>query len=222
MKDFLKRTEEDNSEGWLVLWGDMLSVLLTFFILLFGVAQMDQGKYAEIMSAIGDSFRGSNEEDLGVLDNENDLIDLEILVKKMKEAIAELNLTDALDITIDSRGAVLYAPGEVFFISGEAEINDLGKTFLGKISSLIKRVPYMVRVEGHTDDVPIKTLKFPSNWELSSARASSVVRYFIEEANISPERFSASGFSKYRPLFPQVPANRSRNRRVEIIILRAQ
>jgi chemotaxis protein MotB len=222
MKDFLKRPKEEDSQEWIVIWGDMFSVLLTFFILLFGVSQMDQAKYTEIMTSISDAFKGSNVEELGVLDNENDIMDIEILSQKIKESIAEMNLTDELDISIDNRGAVLYAPGETFFASGEAEISKRGKAFLKKISTFLRKVPYRISVEGHTDDVPIHSEKFASNWELSSARASSVVRYFIEEENINPSRLSASGYSKYRPLFPQVPANRAKNRRVEIIVLRAK
>jgi chemotaxis protein MotB len=222
MKDFLKRPQEGDSQEWTVMWGDMLSVLLTFFILLFGVSQMDQGKYSEIMTSIGEAFQGSNVEELGVLDNENDLIDIEIISQKIKETIAEMNLSDELDISIDGRGAVLYAPGEAFFASGESKISKRGKTFLSKISTFLRKVPYKISVEGHTDDVPVNSAKFSSNWELSSSRASSVVSYFIEEENINPMRLSASGYSKYKPLFPQVPANRAKNRRVEIIVLRAQ
>lgn len=221
MKAYFKKKEEEQTEGWIIIWGDMLSVVLTFFILLFGVSQVDTGKYSEITASLMDSFGGSDmEQGIQTSGLNKDLVDMNILVKKIKDAIAEQNLEDGLEISLDHRGAVLHAPGEVFFKSGEAEILDQGKVFLTKLSGLLKQVPYKILVEGHSDDVPINTPRFPSNWELSTGRASSVVRFLIEEAEIPPERLAAAGYSKYKPRFAPTPENRSRNRRVEIIMLR--
>ena len=230
MRYFTTKSNSDNeAPAWIVIWGDMLAVILTFFILLFGISEIDSVKYAEIATELSDSLGGSFEGELGSRGKESelaslgikdDLIDLNTLAKKIKEAIAEQNLEEALDITIDHRGVVLSAPGEVFFRSGEAEILEEGGLFLRKLSSLLKMVPYNILIEGHTDDVPINTPKYPSNWELSTGRAASVIRFFIEEENISPQRLSAAGYAEYKPRFPQIPENRAKNRRVEIIILR--
>ncbi|HUU49995.1 MAG TPA: OmpA family protein [Nitrospinota bacterium] len=230
MRPFLiKSNRDDEGATWIVIWGDMLAVILTFFILLVGISEIDTAKYSEIATELSDSLGGSLEGELGshgkdselaTLGIKTDLIDLNTLAKKIKEAIAEQNLEEALDITIDHRGAVLSAPGETFFKSGEADILGKGVLFLRKLSALLKTVPYNILVEGHTDDVPINTPRYPSNWELSTGRASSVVRFFIEEENIPPQRLSAAGYAEYKPRFPQIPENRAKNRRVEIIILR--
>ncbi|MBI3600596.1 MAG: OmpA family protein [Nitrospinae bacterium] len=98
-------------------------------------------------------------------------------------------------------------------------MNEEIKYFLESVNEIVKDVPYKILVEGHTDDVPIKTERFPSNWELSSSRASSVVKYFIEKG-IAPQRLSAVGYAEFKPRFPKTPENRPKNRRVEIIILR--
>jgi chemotaxis protein MotB len=230
MRPFLtKSNRDDEGPTWIVIWGDMLAVILTFFILLVGISEIDTVKYSEIATELSDSLGGSlggelgshgKDSELATLGIKTDLIDLNTLAKKIKEAIAEQNLEEALDITIDHRGAVLSAPGETFFKSGEADILEEGVLFLRKLSALLKTVPYNILVEGHTDDVPINTPRYPSNWELSTGRASSVVRFFIEEENIPPQRLSAAGYAEYKPRFPQIPENRAKNRRVEIIILR--
>ncbi|MBI3014494.1 MAG: OmpA family protein, partial [Candidatus Tectomicrobia bacterium] len=117
-------------------------------------------------------------------------------------------------------GIILYASGGVLFESGTSAIEGGFRPFLFRMADLLKRVPYKVLVEGHTDDVPINTPQYPSNWELSSGRASSVVRFFIEETGLPPQRFSAVGYASYKPRFELTPENRARNRRVEMIILK--
>jgi chemotaxis protein MotB len=93
---------------------------------------------------------------------------------------------------------------------------------LKKVGDIIARTGFEVRIEGHTDDLPIRTVHFPSNWELSTARAVNVLRYFIETVGISSERLSAVGFSEFQPMVPNDSAgHRARNRRVEIIFLDA-
>ena len=108
----------------------------------------------------------------------------------------------------------------MLFDFGKAAINPGGLDFLNKLAALIQKVPYPVRVEGHTDNVPIRTVRFPSNWELSIARAVSVVKYFAESGKINPQRLSAVGYGETRPLMPNdSTTNRARNRRVEIVLV---
>jgi len=124
---------------------------------------------------------------------------------------------------IDHRGVTITASESMFFQSGRAEILQAGQRFLFKIFPIIQNTPYDIQVEGHTDNIPIRTLRFPSNWELSAIRATNVVKFFIERCQLPPERFSAMGFAEYRPLLPNTsPLNQSKNRRVEIIILRTK
>jgi chemotaxis protein MotB len=104
------------------------------------------------------------------------------------------------------------------FNLGEAEISVAAIPILKKIGSIVAKTDYLVRIEGHTDDLPIRTVAFPSNWELSTARAVNVLRYLTEKFSLSPQRISAVGFGEYQTVAPNdSPANRAKNRRVEII-----
>src|SRR5699024_11543763 len=108
----------------------------------------------------------------------------------------------------------------ILFHSGEAQILDSGKPFLHKIGTLLNEIPNAVKVEGHADSRPISSYRYPSNWELSGARASSVIRYLIAENDFDEERFSYVGYGDTKPVVPNNSSeNLSKNRRVEIVIL---
>ncbi|MGD9150174.1 MAG: flagellar motor protein MotB, partial [Desulfobacterales bacterium] len=109
---------------------------------------------------------------------------------------------------------------QILFDFGKATINPAGHGLLAQLAKSIQQVPNAVRIEGHTDNVPIQTKRFPSNWELSVARAVNVVKYFAEAGKIDPRRLSAVGYGESRPLVANdTPANRQKNRRVEILLL---
>ena len=111
----------------------------------------------------------------------------------------------------------------VLFGLGESELKPSAILVLHQVAVLLKDIPNAVLVEGHTDDKPISRGDFHSNWELSVARAFGVIRYFIEEENIPPQRLSAVGYGEYKPLYPNdTEENRAKNRRIEINIVRIQ
>ncbi len=207
--------QEESAEemGWLITYGDMMTLLLTFFILLFSISSVDSEKYRFAMKALGDALGGTMPEEI---EFEEKLDQVKIEIEKI---ITDENLSRDMEITSDTRGIVLYARGGAFFKSGDTRILEDTKIFLRKVSSILKETTYKIVIEGHTDDIPINTERFPSNWELSSGRAGNVLRSFIEEG-ISPARLSAVGYAQYKPRFPPTPENRAKNRRVEIIILR--
>src|SRR5690606_8321240 len=108
----------------------------------------------------------------------------------------------------------------ILFDSGQAELKPDGLPFLDKISLLLSKIPNYVRVEGHTDNRPISTVQYPSNWELSGARASSVIRHILDSGEFNPSRFIAAGYGDTRPIVPNTSSeNWQKNRRVEIVIL---
>src|SRR5699024_10169543 len=118
------------------------------------------------------------------------------------------------------RGVVLVLQDSILFNTGEAEILDSGKPFLKKIGTLLLEISNPVKVEGHTDSRPINSFRYPSNWELSGARASSVIRYLINEYDLDHSRFSLIGYGDTRPIKPNdTYENMQENRRVEIVIL---
>ena len=108
----------------------------------------------------------------------------------------------------------------MFFDLGKANLKPEAVEILRKVAPTLRSLPNPLRVEGHTDDLPIRTSQFPSNWELSVHRATNVVRYLVEEEGFDPKKLSAAGYSEYRPLVPNnSDANRQINRRVDIIIM---
>ncbi|MCP4688551.1 MAG: OmpA family protein [Desulfobacterales bacterium] len=119
------------------------------------------------------------------------------------------------------KGVLITLESSILFKTGEARLSKAGESALDSVVAMVKETPHSIRVDGHTDNVPIHTRRFASNWELSIARAVSVVKYFINEGGITPERMSAAGYGDSKPLprFPNdTPENRRKNRRVEIIL----
>lgn len=177
-----------------------------------------------------ESGKNSNEfEDPTQLENINDRDDkadeekddsLDELMKNVNQYLDNNNLNNVISASRTERGVVLVLQENILFDSGEAEILNTGKPFMDKIGELLIKIPNPVKVEGHTDNRPISNIRFPSNWELSGARASSVIRYLISENNFDESRFSYAGYGDTRPMAPNTSkANWSKNRRVEMVIL---
>jgi len=146
--------------------------------------------------------------------------ELEKIQSEIEEFVMKNKLGGQVKAKVDGRGAVVVVSDVVLFRVGEADISLEGLALATHLSKLLKEFPYRVRVEGHTDNIPIHTVQYPSNWELSSARASSLVRFFIEH-EIPPERLSAEGFAEYRPIADNSTAEgRAQNRRVEVVYIR--
>jgi chemotaxis protein MotB len=136
-------------------------------------------------------------------------------------AIAEDNTGGtSVDLDRTSRGLVLSLAETGSFPTGSAEMTTAARRIMLIIADALEKVPNLIRVEGHTDDAPIRTPLFESNWELSTARASRVVRLLAEEGGLDPERLSAAGYAEYRPRLPNTSVvARARNRRVDIVVL---
>lgn len=137
-----------------------------------------------------------------------------------KDNIAQLGLASfaSIDLVPDQTMRIILT-GDLLFETGNAELNQSSKVSLQKIASVIREIPYMINVVGHTDNIPMHSEKYATNWELSVARASSVARFLVEEMNMNPQQFVVSGYSSFRPMRSNTNArNRAVNRRVEIII----
>jgi chemotaxis protein MotB len=233
------KNEETKSAGWLTTFNDLVTLLMVFFVLLFTMSTIDTRKMQDFQYAL--------QSGLGVMESGNKVA---VSVKKtqpiddmshiMTQAEGERNKQGSsliggkwvdpirqlvkadldIEVTHTDQGARLSFEDQVLFDFGRAAINPTGFIFLDKIADVLKKFPYAVRVEGHTDNVPIQTSRFPSNWELSVARAVNVVKYFAEVSNIDPKRLSAVGYGESRPVVANdSPSNRAMNRRVEILLL---
>ncbi len=146
--------------------------------------------------------------------------DLQNLLSEIKTFLGENGLEDVIIANRTERGVVLVLDEQVLFETGEAEIIGGRNAFLDKVGGMLKNMPNLVKVEGHTDNRPITTFRYPSNWELSTARSSSVIRYFVDHFQVESARFIAVGYGETRPIVPNdSPENWEKNRRVEIVVL---
>jgi chemotaxis protein MotB len=149
---------------------------------------------------------------------END--SLNELMEEVENYLDENALNNVVSANRSERGVVLVLQDSILFNPGEAEVLPSALPFLTKVGNLLSQIDNDIKVEGHTDDVPMSSFRYPSNWELSGARASSVVRFLVDENSLDERRFTISGYSDTEPLVPNDNAsNRSKNRRVEIVIL---
>ena len=205
--------EDDSS--WLLTYGDMMTLLLTFFIFLLSISSPDPKKYEEMMRRVGDALGGGK----GAFEEVEEET-LESLMKKIEAYINSENLTENIFVARDPRGIVIYAGSNLTFEEGEAELLEETEIFLKNLSRILNKTSYKILIEGHTDDLPFQSERYPSNWELSTSRASAVARYLIKTENISPSRLIPSGYAGFKPRFPLTPENRAKNQRIEIIVMR--
>lgn len=229
-----KNKEEKVKKGspaWMTTYGDLMTLLLVFFVLLYSFSVMDLEKFQGFIAAL--------KAQLGVLDggrtiSEDTLVskglkgerfnpsqtNLNRVMGELSQYIKEQGLQNNVSLEITRRGLIVRLTGQILYDLGKAEIKPEGEKILDKIATSIKDIPNDIMVEGHTDNLPINNEQFPSNWELSTTRATNVIKFFIENYNISPDRLSAAGYSEYRPLYSNdTPEHRTKNRRVEIVIL---
>ncbi len=208
-------------EEWLLTFGDMMALLLTFFVLLFAISSPDPGKFDKAIKSIQDAI-GSAAISKEILDLSGKQAEasFELLGGEVKEIIDEGNLQDVVQVDVNEKGLVLNIVGGALFESGSAKVQKGIKPLLLEVGLMVKKLPYKIIIEGHTDNVKARGGTYPSNWELSAARAAAVVRVMVEEGGVDPARFSAVGYAEFQPLYAQTRENRAKNRRVEIIISR--
>lgn len=239
----MENKHEDSEEKggkWLTTFNDMVTLLLTFLVLVLSLSATDESKVKAVSYAIRAVF------DTPILKKEKinvftpfvlPMINKTMMFEDKKRELAE-HIKKAVEMTTGETGdhafvghegiikvkpikeGVLITLGEkLLFKPGSAEIEEKNRPALKLLSSVFQKTDTRIRVEGHTDNVPINTPEFPSNWKLSTARAVNVVKYFISEGGILPERLSAAGYADSRPLFQNVSDyNRAINRRVEVVL----
>jgi chemotaxis protein MotB len=209
-------------------YGDMVTLLLCFFILMFAMSTINEQKFLQAALSLGKtlgvldknvSVIGEMSPAIGTTGISREQIDMIESMEQIAEIFQEEALQDVASIEVTGPGEVLIRMGDkVLFSPGESELKPQAIRVLAGIANSIQEKTETVYIEGHTDNVPISTLEFPSNWELSAARALSVLR-LLEEAGIPPEQLAAVGRSQYIPLTSNdTPENRAKNRRVELMI----
>ncbi|HHV81831.1 TPA: OmpA family protein [bacterium] len=227
----LKKKPKEPPPGaplWMTSYGDMVTQILIFFVMLFTFSSIDAARFKELAISLQSAFKGG----VGVLEGGQsitvetlgparaNLAQLTEAMNQIMNVVESSGLKGAVETSIDERGLVISIKDSTFFDLGKADLKPRSIEILNKIGVTLKDLPNQIRVEGHTDNLPINTPQFPSNWELSTARATTVVRYLVEKVGLSPNKMSAAGYGEFRPLYPNdTEEHRARNRRVDIVVL---
>jgi len=216
--------------GWEIVYSGFILILLSFFVMLSSFTTIEQGNVFRFVRSFVSSvsiLEGGVKFEKGkeVVADSVDMVDkdseLASVCENLKEAIKKLGLEKKIGFSFSKEGLVMRLPDVVLFDVGAAELSPKALPLLRKIAAIISSIPNFIRIESHTDNVPIHTEKFPSNWELSAARAVNELRYFTEEEKILAKRFSVVGYGQYHPIFPNdTPEHRAKNRRVGIVFTR--
>lgn len=235
-KPFQEDTE--HHERWLISYADFITLLFAFFVVMYAISVVNIGKYTVLSEALGDAFGGrgaalksNTQVEVEALPLSNiiahrraeaakrDRERLALLARKLNASLAPLVNGGKVRVTQNARGVTVEINASVLFDEGAAVVAGNARETLGAVAQLLKDDPHAIEVEGHTDDTPINSPLFPSNWELSAVRASSVVRLFIENG-VAERRLAAVGRGANVPAAPNdTPEGRARNRRVAVTIL---
>jgi len=234
MKKGKSEDERENLERWLITYADLITLLLAFFIMMYTFSKQDAQTHQEVAEHLKAIFKGESsvvkeggatgpKEANASPGSAGTGREIEAELESQIAAMADANDEGhKISVFRDERGIVIRIMDRAFFDEGKAELKETAKSALRKIVPILEKSKNHVRIEGHTDDVPINTTEFTSNWELSTRRATEVVRYLIEKYGFLPHRISASGYAEYRPVAPNdTQQNRALNRRIEIILLDA-
>jgi len=247
-----KQEEHENHERWLVSYADFITLLFAFFVVMYSISSVNEGKYRVLSSSIvtafsqpaktadpiqqGTPLRAPIIQHQAMPDHKDDDVsrvgvDHQVMpspkeIAEMHKVADELAVSlkgvldkDVAKITKTNKGVEIEIKSSILFRSGKALLNIGATPVLKKIAKIIKDLPNEINVEGFTDNIPIKTTAFPSNWVLSAARAASVVNLFTQ-VGVEPERLAAIGYGEFKPIAPNTTrAGREQNRRVAILVL---
>lgn len=237
-----RKKKESNNEltgdEWLGTYSDCVTLLMTFFVLLYSMSTVDAQKVQAISEAFSimsgksadsilqyDMYQGSQpvmggESKVDNMIEQSENVDKKTMYEEVSEYVKKNQLETTIDVAQDKNGVVLQLRDNILFDSGKADLTDGSKEVLEKINTLISTMPNSIQIEGHTDNVPISNSVYQDNLELSSARAASVVRYFTQVKEQSAAKFSAVGCGDSKPKVENTSEeNKAQNRRVNILIV---
>jgi chemotaxis protein MotB len=236
-----KREEEhDNHERWLVSYADFITLLFAFFVVMYALSTVNEGKYRILSDSMVSAFRNVQIntvsqvpvvlQTIPVPQKQNSTVRAQDAVKqkqrdKMRNVAKDIMSVMAplieqgkVRVIETSRGVTIEINDSILFSPGQALLQAPLVKAMGAIADVLAPTDFPITIEGHTDNVPIKTLQFPSNWELSAVRATTVLRLFAD-SGVAAERLTAIGYADTRPVEPNILADgRARNRRVTILI----
>jgi len=224
-----------NQDRWLLTYADMITLLTAFFLMLYSMSVMSKGKFTQLAISVRGVFNGGANNGGKIAPNSAAAVNPLGLsaeeyrnylqaMRNLRQYVEQNKLTGSVSTRSDERGVVISLVADnALFARGKADLSPGSVPVLAHVAEILRTTTNRVAIEGHTCDLPIRTAQFPSNWDLSTARASTVLRSLIGEQGLSPRRFMASGYGETRPLAPNTSeANRARNRRVDIVILKTE
>ena len=214
---------------WLLTYADMITLMLALFIILFAMSTISRVKFqafAKDVSAGFDNQWSVNQPPQGGTDAQQSFdaaSRIPAIQKQLQQWVDQNRLQSQVQVHMDRRGLVItLLSDKSYYDSGSAELRPQTKKILDRVDVFLKKNDNLIRVEGHTDNVPIETAQYPTNWELSTARAVNVLRYLVEEDHLDPQRISAAGYGQYKPRTDNsTPQARQANRRVDVVLLNA-
>ncbi|MEH7273223.1 flagellar motor protein MotB [Neobacillus vireti] len=236
---FTSEQDDHVDESWLIPYADLLTLLLALFIVLYAASTVDKEKYQSLMESFQSELTGtkiesvhaglspnpsSQQPEVGlpeeVVKGESNDKELDVLRQQLESYINNNSLQDMVSLQETEKGIEVSLKDVILFDSGRANLKENSYQTLNGLVGLINTVPNQISIEGHTDNVPAHNTVYKSNWELSAARAASVLHYF-ESQSVQASRLQFSGFGEYQPLYPNDSVeNRQSNRRVTVVILR--
>lgn len=241
-----KKQEEEghvNHERWLLTYSDLITLLMIFFVVLYTLSKVDADKFRAVADSLNNAIGGGTPAKIDMAQNSGpsvvpfekglettkpksdekadaDATSLQGIKKEIDQLVIAYGLEAKVETNIEERGLVVSIRDTLLFSSGSAQVSYDALEILDKLGTILSGLPNYIRVEGHTDNVPIHTSQFPSNWELSTARAVNVLSVLISR-NVAAEKLSATGYGEYRPVLPNTSSpNRDKNRRVDLVIMR--
>jgi len=248
-KEKKKAPEEEEEEhecpegalAWMTTFADLVTLLMVFFILLFAMGSIEENKWKQIKSSLRDALGQEDIPEIGIREGldviKEQVLDettihavdevgamvakeVEEIASEVEEFVFKNKLAGQVEVSSDERGAIITISDVVLFPAGKSRMTVTGNEIIKQVFDLLKQFNYDVKIEGHTDNVPIHTERFPSNWELSAARAAEVARELVI-AGFPPTQLSIEGFAQYRPKVPNDSIRaRATNRRIEIVYQR--
>ncbi len=238
-----KRVDRDNHERWLISYADFITLLFAFFVVMYAISSVNEGKYKVLGLSLGSAFGAAaakpsesgtirlTEEEIyfkSIVDRRDSRLAeqqrrqnerMQTLVHTLNQVMEKFVKNGQVNVSRTNRGVVLDINASALFAPGGAALSGTAQTTLTDVAKVMVDGEQSIEVEGHTDNLPIRTSMYPSNWELSSARASSVVRLFIDQG-VAAKRLTAVGSADNHPVLSNdTPEGRTRNRRVTITVL---
>ena len=203
-------------DRWLISYADFITLLFALFVVLYAVAQNDQAKPSDVAASVQRAFGGPTLASKIPPTPGQLAPSYAHLNQQLQQEIAD----GKMQVAMDARGIIITLHEGAFFPSGGDTIYPAAFASLTKVGDVLRDLPNAVRLEGHTDSVPIHTQRFRSNWDLSAARAIAVMEFFATHSNIAPLRFAIAGYADNLPVAENdSDEGRSKNRRVDIVIV---